>query len=157
MIEVLLTKGQTAIIDDKDSWVLDFKWYAKWDKKLQGYYAAREVSNKTVLMSRAIMNAPKGLIVDHINHDTLDNRRENLRIVTYGTNNRNRRAYGKSRYIGVSWNKSKNKWQSSIVFDRKCYGLGAYFNEIEAARAFDKKKFELTNSIIGLNFPEDYT
>jgi hypothetical protein len=86
-----LTQGKHAKVDDADyEWLVQYKWYALYKKNNQSYYAV--CGNGAVHMARLIMNTPKGMVVDHINHDTLDNRRQNLRNVTLSQNMLNRGA-----------------------------------------------------------------
>jgi len=84
-MQIQLTRGQCAVIDDGD-WpiVSQFSWYAT-PHEQGSYYAATGVKNingkwTTLYMHRLITGAPKGKEVDHRNHDTLDNRRENLSV-----------------------------------------------------------------------------
>ena len=80
------------------------------------------------------MNASKGLRVDHENHDTLDNRRGNLRTATAAQNCHNRRKprTNTSGFIGVSWHKATRKWRAHINVNRKIKHLG-YFSTAELA------------------------
>jgi len=104
MKKILLTQGQYAIVDDKDfDRVSKYRWYARWSKDIKSYYACRNIQvgkhqkgsnrwgQKNLLMHTLIMSTPKGMATDHINHDTLDNRRSNLRICTHGENQWNRK------------------------------------------------------------------
>lgn len=74
------------------------------------------------------------VLVDHINRNTVDNRKENLRDATYQENARNSSLAknNKSGYTGVSWSKTMSKWESVIMVDRKRKVLG-YFNNKEDA------------------------
>jgi len=95
-----------ATADDEDAKTLsEHRWYAV-PNVMGGFYAAAKVINAagrstTLYMHRLLMDAPKGLQVDHINHDTLDNRRANLRIVTNQVNNANRAGPYSSNKHGV--------------------------------------------------------
>jgi hypothetical protein len=93
-----LTQGKFAMVDDGDWPELNkHKWQASYDQDTKTWRAGRgyRVGNKVkhVLMSRFIMGEPAGMVVDHVNHDTLDNQRCNLRICTRAENmqNQNRR------------------------------------------------------------------
>lgn len=91
----------------------EYKWY----KSHYGY----AVTAKGLRMHRLIMNAPKGMVVDHINHNKLDNRRENLRICTNAENTRNRKIQG-----GVRYRKDKKKYEAYLVRNYKHIFLGYY-------------------------------
>jgi len=71
---------------------------------------------------------PKGMVNDHINHNRLDNRIENLRLVSIQDNNKNRgiTELNTSGVVGVSWDKSRSKWFAFIKHDRKMKNLGRY-------------------------------
>ena len=75
--------------------------------------------------------------VDHINHNGLDNRKENLRIVTHKQNKFNNPilSTNTSGVTGVSWSKQKNKWRAYITIDNKQKSLGYYFNKEDAIKA----------------------
>lgn len=79
-------------------------WWAQWDQNMQDHYAAgRTQTNgerRTILMHRLITDAPAGLPVDHRNHSTLDNRRENLRVTTRSGNGMNRRGANQDSVTG---------------------------------------------------------
>jgi hypothetical protein len=88
---------------------LNFKIIADYKKNTNGYYA---VMNH-ILLHRFIKNAPKGAVVDHINHNTLDNRKCNLRLCTYSENGQNRKGAttrSKSGIRGVCYDKSNKNW-----------------------------------------------
>lgn len=104
---------------------------------------------------RYIMNYSGNNIVDHINNNSLDNRKQNLRIVTSQQNNMNVSSAknSTSQYIGVS----KNKWArtvSRITINRKCLHLGSFNTEEEAARARDEATKELFGEFGNLNFED---
>lgn len=90
-------------------------------------------------MHRYLMGDPTGLEVDHINLDTLDNRRSNLRVATRSQNaaNRRRQSNNSSGYKGVSWNKERKKWHAYICVGRKHITLGRFNSIVQAARAYN--------------------
>jgi hypothetical protein len=90
---------------------------------------------------------------DHINHDKLDNRRINLRSCTNQQNHMNKSSNkdSTSKYLGVSWHKNANKWQSSIRFNGKQIHLGIFNNEQDAAKAYNLKAIELFGEFSNLN------
>ncbi len=143
--EIQLTQGQIAIVDDEDfEYLSQWKWCAVYFPSANVFYAERqsrkgEFDKPTkVKMHRQLMGFPEGLFVDHINHNTLDNRRENLRIATRKENNRNskKKAYNKSGYKGVSWNSNTGKWRAQINVDGKVIHLGLFLDPAEAHEAY---------------------
>lgn len=90
MKKISLTNSpQKVLVDDEDyKWLSAWKWCTDTNPINRNNYALR-TSGGTVSMHRLIMGQPKGMEVDHINHDTLDNRKENLRVVTTAQNQRN--------------------------------------------------------------------
>lgn len=113
---------------------------------MEKFYAARTVNGTTVYMAREIKGNPKGKKVDHRSHDTLDNRRRNLRSVTHSQNMQNRagaRRNTLSGVRGVSWNTAIKKWVAYIKIGRRNKYLGSFFSIKSASRAYAKanKKF----------------
>jgi len=111
----------------------DINWYATYDKHIEGYYCHGKVldNNKriTLCLHRVIMNLNiTNLQVDHIYHNTLDNRKSELRIVTCQENRFNNKDAK-----GYYWSKKDNKWHSRIHINDKKISLG-YFNNEEDAR-----------------------
>ena len=87
-----------------------------------------------ILLAREIMQAPKGMDVDHINGNTLDNRRENLRVVPHKHNQQNQRPRGLSGVRGVTWNRRQRCWRAQSGVNGKTVNLGN-FKSLEAAAA----------------------
>jgi hypothetical protein len=148
-----LTKGKVAIVDAADyDWLSSFTWSTS--QKASGVYACRHVKRKNIYMHRVIMNPPTGKVVDHIDHNGLNNRRCNLRICSIADNSRNTRGRGKSsRFKGVYWNKNRKKWISFISHNRKYHHIGYFDNEADAASAYDKTARKLFKEFAYLNFP----
>ena len=97
-------------------------------------YVSGVMKGKVLWLSRYIMSAPSGMIVDHINRNTLDNRRSNLRIVTSFENGQNRslQSNNKTGYRGVFHRKDTNKWIAYVYRDRKRHHLGSFDTPEEA-------------------------
>lgn len=102
MIKIKLTNQKEAIIDKEDyERVTQFKWCSNRSYKGNIYAVRSEYKNKRwdkpikVYLHRFILNAPKGSLVDHINRDTLDNRKSNLRLASRLDNLKNSSFYEK--------------------------------------------------------------
>lgn len=159
MSEIPLTKGKFAIVDDEDfeelskyTWQCSTIGYAT-RTKYKGLKNGKEVSDG-FLMHRQIMGAKKGQIVDHINRNKLDNRKENLRFVTKAQNSWNNDAkIGKSGYKGV-WRcntKHKERWFAIVTLNRKRYSAGSHDTPEQAYEAWKKKALELRGELVGIN------
>ncbi len=145
-----LSRGKTAIVDETDFIELSkYKWYADVDG-----YALR--TNDNVRLHRLIMQALPGQLVDHIDGNTSDNRRVNLRICTQAENIRNRGkpVVNSSGYKGVSWDKARQKWQVHIAALGVRKNLGRFVDKLEAARAYDTAAKIYHGEFARLNFPE---
>lgn len=146
MKEILLTKGQVALVDDCDyEWLNQWNWYAcSSNSTVPGFYARRTIKDTNgkkynVYMHRLITGASRGVEVDHINHNKLDNRRENLRISSRSENNRNRKKQrnNTSGHKGVQWIKRLNVWCALIQINYKRVSLGHYRAYEDACNAYD--------------------
>jgi hypothetical protein len=130
-----------------------YKWRV--GRRGRNVYAACRVKGKVVWMHRLIMRPRKGYVVDHIDGNGLNNRRCNLRVCTHQQNLANRRSWGgSSRFVGVY--RKRNKWVAGITYRGEYFYLGIFEDEVEAARARDRKAYELHGPYAYLNFPEDF-
>jgi len=149
-----LTRGLHAIVDAADYPALNrYRWHAQPSTCGRTFYARRNTRHSSIFMHRMIMRPPKGMVVDHINGNGLDNRCCNLRICTAKENSRNgpKRAGAKSRFIGV-YPRGK-KWGVCITCDGENHELGPFNDEVEAAKARDHLALELHGIYARLNFP----
>jgi hypothetical protein len=101
------------------------------------------------------MNAPDHLVVDHIDHNGLNNRKKNLRNCTFAENCRNTRLSSgtTSKYKGVHWHKRQKKWAAAIRCNNKTHHLGYFTDEAEAAKVYDKAAKKYHGVFASLNFP----
>lgn len=91
-------------------------------------------------MHRYIMQPPRGFVVDHINGDKLDNRRENLRVCLQAHNTANQKPQQNrtSEYKGVTRDVSRGLWRAQIKYRGKVKFLGRYSDECDAALAYNR-------------------
>ena len=168
MKEVLLSRGLVALVDDDDFPLISgFKWHAARGRSLSNvWYAcaclgkdqALQFGKRHLKLHRLLMAFPKSpLRVDHINGNGLDNRRQNLRIVTASQSQMNRPADVKSvsQYKGVSWHRRSHRWQAQICAYGHHRYIGQFSNEIEAALAYDCEAILIHGEYARLNFPEN--
>lgn len=163
-----LTKGKVAIIDaDRYEEFAEFAWQAL-NAKSDKFYAVRKAyrdgKRRCIYLHREVMGLALGRmpLVDHINCNGLDCRKENLRLVDYRQNVQNKRpqkvrAERGSRYKGVTFvprKRARTTWRSHIFVHGKHIELGCYESEIEAARVYDAAAREHFGEYAWLNFPE---
>ena len=154
MKTIQLTQGFFALVDDTD-WELvsRFKWQANRGRTTSAVYAMTTINKKGVLMHRLILGIKAS--IDHIDGNGLNNQRANLRACTNQQNqaNRTKQAGARSIHKGVSFFKGTKKWTASISVNARKVHLGYFSNEIDAARAYDRKAVELSGEFARLNFP----
>jgi len=166
MVKIELSKGKYAKIDPED--IDTNKWYAVKCGKL--YYAARTINlskgkTKKIYLHKQIMGHDG--IVDFVNGDSLDCRKCNLRITNKSGDAKNKKAHGKSRYLGVHFHTSKTKyknkkgdekiyessgWVAKIKIGDKYKHLGIFKNEIDAAKKYDEFAKKHHKEFARLNF-----
>ena len=145
------SNGDSFIFDEIDfplifqhRWHIDSKGYPK-----------TNIQNSTRTLSRLITKCSDKHFVDHINRDTKDNRRFNLRIAKPYENSRNSsvRKNNKCGYKGVSLHKG-GKYRADIGVDGKIIYLGLFENMIDAAKAYDEAARKYHMEFARLNFPD---
>jgi hypothetical protein len=150
----------TILVDDEDyEKAMKYKWSATYDGC--NYYFIHKLydSNWKCIgykkLHRYLLDVSDPKIeVDHINGNTLDNRRSsNLRICVHKNNgkNRSRSKNNTSGYKGVIWRKDNKKWRASITSNGKKYSLGNFIDKKDAARAYNEAAKQLHGEYAQLN------
>ena len=153
-----LERTTKVIIDEDDfEWINKYTWYAYPTKN---YVCAKRFDSATQIfrnMHRDILHQNDPAIwVDHINLNSLDNRKSNLRLSNAKTNAYNRKGYSsKSIYKGIGPCRS-GKFQARIVYNGKTIHLGTYDTEVQAAGAYNTKAQELFKDFALLNDVPNY-
>jgi len=150
--ELTLNDGTHCVVDSEDfERVNEHHWTAHYI--CGGCYPETKIAGKAFFLSRFIVDAPKGFEVDHINHDTRDNRRCNLRICTSSQNQHNRvkKVVASSRFKGVRWDAKARKWYAQIGHEGRQEHLGSFSEERDAAMAYDARAKELWGEFASLN------
>ncbi len=141
--------GTVFLIDDEDySIISQYNWYLSSKR-----YLVTRSNKKEIRLHRFLMNCPPTKIVDHINGDTLDNRKSNLRICTQQENTRNNNKLRKdktSKYKGVSLC-TYGTWVAQIQVNKKKISLGYYTSQEDAARAYNKAAVEYHGEFAAIN------
>ena len=154
-------RGYHCVLDIEDEKTWDkFPWqYNKTTQEFMFQRGSALLGFTRYKLSRFLLgvNNPDEC-VDHINGDRFDNRKCNLRICTKAENNRNKvKTQNKttSKYKGVYWERSCNRWRVQMEKNGRRYNVGVFKDEVEAAKAYDKKALELYGEFACLNFPTD--
>jgi hypothetical protein len=153
IIEIFKNKkriGETIVDKENYNDLIKYKWSLNTNNYISG-----SINGKKTLLHRYIMNYIGKDYIDHINNNSLDNRKCNLRIVTPAENVMNKISSknSTSKYIGVCWHKLKNKWVAGIRLNNKSKYLGTFINEIDAAKARDIATLKYYGEYGNLNFP----
>lgn len=163
MASIIARPNTEVLIDEEDfDLVNSMAWYVRkpHPRSKEYVYCRRKVDGKdrSTPLHRFVLNLglnDQKRTVDHINGNTLDNRKSNLRICTISENLRNLklRKTNKSGYKGVNYHKHQKKWASRICINRKRIHLGYFTNEVDAAKAYDEASKKYHGEFGSLNFP----
>jgi hypothetical protein len=147
--ELLLLRGEITLVDAEDyEYLSQWGWY----KDGTGYASmsiTEDGKQRIYFLHRVIMVRVcdiTGKVIDHINGDRLDNRKENLRAVSNAENLQNvhnKRKGCSSKYFGVWYDKGRQNWYAHIMKNYRKYYIGRFDTELEAAIAYNKKAEEL--------------
>jgi hypothetical protein len=163
MSTISLNHGYESLVDEADVEALSgFNWLScvkRWTNKKgeqrERAYALANSPNGVIYMHRFLMNAPKGLEVDHRNGNSLDNRRSNLRLATHGQNISNQKGWAKSGFKGVRQMRN-GRWSATASHSGKTHRFGQYVTAEDAAIAYDKGVLALRGEFAVLNLPNDF-
>jgi len=159
---ILLDHGLSALVDHADLLRLaPFRWRAEC-RNGRWFAIHRERGSdgsgarwRTILLHRMLLDAPPGTLVVHVNGNSLDNRRSNLRVATRREVGMQRRPNRKnaSGYKGVTRERRTGRWRAVLTVAGEKVPLGYYATAEEAARVYDAKAVELYGELARLNFP----
>jgi hypothetical protein len=159
MKEIQLTRGYFTLVDDKDfEFLSQLKWYAAIDKSGNVYAVRNSLKvnkkRKLIYMHRVLLNATDGLLVDHIDGNSLNNSRSNLRMCTNAQNmrNRGRQINNSTGFCGVV--RRGDRFIAKIQVHRKDFYLGSFLTPEEAARAYDAAVKIHHGEFANLNFKD---
>lgn len=149
---IKLTQGQYAMVDEED---FDRINKMRWHHGARQYAIRNTKDSSTRYMHKMIIGADENQKCDHINGDTLDNRKSNLRLCTQQQNlcNRQKKKKSKSGYKGVYKDKSRNAFAADISHMGVRYRLGRYKTAKKAAIAYDGAARKYHGEFARLNFP----
>lgn len=147
--------GFRVLVDETDAAFVRSHWWSITGKKSRTPYAITAINGKTTSMHRLIMGVSARQKVDHINNDSLDNRRSNLRPCSPSQNTWNARKCksSTSRFKGVyKVGKRKNSFEVELVRGGTRYQLGRFFDEVAAAICWDIATVALSGEFARPNF-----
>ncbi|NLC40666.1 MAG: HNH endonuclease [Clostridiaceae bacterium] len=144
-IDLRRTDGKWKVVDNKDN----DNGYCRVD-----FNGRRMYYHSIVWMLYNKKDIPANLEIDHINGNKIDNRIENLRIVTKRENQQNRKTHRAGRLVGASYRKGHNDWQSKIVIDKTSIKIGYYKTERQAHEAYKIACKHITNYVDNDSFRE---
>lgn len=158
MLIHLTNDARTTIVDDADVSVVGAHQWMCFEGTPGYPYVATYIGGRMTFLHRLLTGAPRGLVVDHVNGDGLDNRRLNLRVCTHAQNMRNRKhnKNGVGHYKGV-WRdrrRNNNRYRAEIYANGKRFALGWFDGEKLAAEAYDDAAIQLHGEFARLNFPD---
>lgn len=143
MKKIPTSKGKYVLVDDEDYDELSqYKWT---DAKGYAFRWTGRPNRARIYMHRFLKSAGEGQLVDHVNGDTLDNRKENLRLCTYSQNNMNKslQSNSTSGLKGAYYHKPSGKWRAQIRKDKTSIHLGYFGSATDAHEAYKAAATEM--------------
>lgn len=134
--ECLISTSKFNLVNE-----LPIRWYVHKQRNTLYVKGNKPKSNgkrKDIFIHRIVSDAPSGMVVDHINHDTLNNTDDNLRVITNYDNGQNRKgaqSNSKSGVRGVSWHKAAKKWCVQISVNKEVKHIGSFDDIHDAEHA----------------------
>jgi len=163
MIVEVVRAGQTIVLEQEsldkiksNGMYIAVNKIKRVDRIYYQVMACKKINNKHLprtALARVLLGAPKGVFVDHIDQDPLNNVMSNLRLVSVSQNGANRKSQRNiTGFKGVYL--VRGKYRASCRKDKKTYYNGEYLTAEEAAEARDKLAIKLFGEYAALNFPE---
>lgn len=155
--ELVLPSGEITVFDEQDVPLIECRrWFAE-SNRMTRYVVSRLHHQPRTQMHRLIMQPPPDMVVDHIDGDGLNNRRENLRICTPAQNRQNliRAKFNPHGYRGVTWCKARNRFVAQIRHNNRIIYLGMFRAVEDAAMAYDEAARRIRGPFARVNFPRE--
>ena len=161
MKEILLTHGKVTFVDDCDyEYLIQWKWcchklgrneYADSNELINGYY--RTIRMHRIICKRMGLEFTKKDHIDHIDGNSLNNCRKNLRVATVSQNIANSRLWDRNQsgFKGVHWRQSHHKWVARLGVNHKRLHLGYFDNPRDAAKAYNDAALKYFGEFARLN------
>jgi len=149
--------GNIEVLIDVEDYnkIKNYRWYAHLDKRTNSFYVRTHIERIILLsLHRVILNLTNPKIKgDHKDHNTLDNRKQNLRVCTQSENLRNQKLHknNKSGYKGIRWRNKNKKWEAYIGLNHKYTHLGSYKNKLDAVLAYNQAAIKYYGEFARLN------
>lgn len=154
---IIRSDGAEILVDRADYDRLNqYRWFAAGTKNgYAGRSGKRNGKSRILYMHREIMSPPPGFVVDHVNGDTLDNRRSNLRICTKARNSANRTVcLNHTGFLGIGFDPAQGRYQASVMQDGSRFRGPWRLTAQEAAKDYDCLARGVHGEFARLNFPE---
>lgn len=140
--------------------VKKYTWWLNYSKHTDSFYIDSEYKDNKkrikVKLHRYLVDCPEGMVVDHIDGNTLNNCRSNLRICKLSENSRNRKDTSSSSvYKGVFLIKRDNVYTAAIRYENNLIYLGRFKNEANAAKAYNEAAIKYFGEFARLNVIEE--
>lgn len=150
MKEIKLTQDKVALVDDEDyDELMKYKWCAVKGRDGRTYYATHRCKDSNLdLIHRFILRPNIGELIDHEDHNGLNNQRYNIHACDHKHNSQNqvparKRNNTSSVYKGVAYDRNRDNWSANLMYKGIRYRLGRFNSEINAHLVYENKIKEL--------------